>query len=138
MCKNYENDIIQLIDGRWYPNYKAKGSRKCYFRVVYAHYSTSLKELALVLDVQDEETGETSYVLEKFQVGTKRYFDLIENAYGGDFNENRIVAVCAEDFLEFSGTAMFDWHEGYKQINLKTYDPDTTPCSPLSVLYRNK
>lgn len=138
MSDNSKNKIIQLLQGKWYPNYVSQGSRKCNFRVVYAHYSDSLMELALVLEVEDEEMEDTSYVLEKFQVGTERYFDLIGNAYGAEFNENKIVAVCVDDFLDFSGSAMFDWVEGYKQINLRTYEPDTTPCSPLSVLYRNE
>lgn len=138
MSDKAEDKIIQLVQGKWYPDYETQESKRHYFSVVYAHYSDSLKELALVLKVEDEddkESGEIFYVLEKFQIGTKKYFDLIENAYAANFNENRIVAVCVEDFYNFSGFAMFDWVEGYKQINLKTYEAIECPCSPLWHLY---
>lgn len=130
-----KNKIIQLVQPKWYPPKNSHHSRECYFTVVYTHYSNSLKELSLILKTQDVDTKEISYVLEKFKVGSKRYLRLLKEAYFADFNEDRIVAVHADDFYSFSGYARFNYVNGYKQMDLDTFMPDITVGMSLPEIY---
>lgn len=126
-----EDNIIHLWEpySNWNIDIRAKEKYK--FQVKCAHFSSSLNELELVYQITDEKENKSFFSVERYEICSDRYWDLLENLYCGSVNHREIVAVREDDFLYFGGYAHLDIINGFPVINFNSMDTFESPYSVI-------